>query len=124
MKLSEARKFLANALADGHMGGLVRETRYGAGGKARDIWGVSVEDRRTGKERIIWDADPDHRPTNILLRPTVEVAAELGITPIRVRQLATARGLGQRYGKNLLFSQPDIDAMRIRTPGRPRKLPA
>lgn len=62
------------------------------------------------------------------LYSTAAVARILGLHPDRVRRLAQSRGVGQRaIGSSpagpWLFSEADIDAMRIRTPGRPRKEP-
>lgn len=57
------------------------------------------------------------------LLSTADVASELGISQQRVRQLAASRNLGQRIGqRSLAFSAADIDAMRSRVSGRPRKL--
>ena len=51
-----------------------------------------------------------------------EVAAELGITPQRVRALAQSRGVGTKVGGYMwTFTDSDVDAMRVRTPGRPAK---
>ena len=51
-----------------------------------------------------------------------EVAAELGITPQRVRALAQSRGVGTKVGGYMwAFTASDVDAMRERKPGRPAK---
>lgn len=50
-----------------------------------------------------------------------EVALELGITQRRVQQLATSRGVGRPVGRSLVFRPNDIEALRERSPGRPRK---
>ena len=51
-----------------------------------------------------------------------EVAAELGITPQRVRALAQSRGVGTKVGGYMwTFTSRDIEAMRERKPGRPAK---
>ena len=56
------------------------------------------------------------------LLTTTQIAARLGITPGRVRQLAQARGLGTLVTPNLrLYTEADAERMRGRTPGRPRK---
>ena len=55
------------------------------------------------------------------LRTTQEVADELGIDRSRVRRLADARGLGARIGRERVFRPSDVDAMRSRPPGRPRR---
>lgn len=50
-----------------------------------------------------------------------QAAVELGITEGRVRTIARARNLGWRIGREYLFQPADIDAMRDRKPGRPRR---
>lgn len=52
---------------------------------------------------------------------TTDVAAELGIDESRVRRMAADRGLGYKLGRDWRFSDDDINAMRERAPGRPRK---
>lgn len=56
------------------------------------------------------------------LLTTAQVAEELGLTPIRIRQLATSRNVGTLYGRQLMFTPAEVDAMRKRTTGRPRKI--
>lgn len=51
------------------------------------------------------------------LTPSSEVARELDISIRRVQALAQARGVGERYGRELLFRRQDIDALRERRPG-------
>lgn len=53
---------------------------------------------------------------------TIQVAAELGLTPGRVRQLARERGVGIHHGRDWMFSAADVAALRERAPGRPRKV--
>lgn len=58
------------------------------------------------------------------LYSTAAVAHILGLHPERVRRLAQSRGLGRRAIGSTgawLFTEADIDAMRIRKPGRPRR---
>jgi hypothetical protein len=56
------------------------------------------------------------------LRGVEEVAAQLGITGRRVRALAESRGLGAKVGKNTwVFRAADVEAMRERVPGRPKR---
>ena len=56
------------------------------------------------------------------LYTAAQVAAELGITGRRVRQLAKARGLGQKIGpRALVFTEAEVDSLRVRKTGRPRK---
>lgn len=50
-----------------------------------------------------------------------QAAAELGIDSRRVRRIAATRGVGWHAGREWIFTPADIDAMRVRTPGRPRK---
>jgi predicted RNase H-like HicB family nuclease len=52
---------------------------------------------------------------------TEEAANELGISRRRVVALAKSRGVGTIVGSSLVFTEPDIDTMRDRTPGRPPK---
>ena len=54
---------------------------------------------------------------------TKQVAAELGISAVRVRQLAYSREVGSKHGRDFLFTARDIDAMRIRPTGRPKARP-
>ncbi len=49
------------------------------------------------------------------------VAAELGVNRQRVWALAHSRGLGWHVGRDWLFTPAEVDAMRVRKPGRPRK---
>lgn len=56
------------------------------------------------------------------LRTTEQAAAELGIDRTRVHRIATERSLGWLVSpRTRVFTAADIDAMRERTPGRPRK---
>lgn len=53
-----------------------------------------------------------------------EVAARLGLSTSRVRELAAARGVGRRVGARvLLFSAADVEALRERRPGWPKGRP-
>jgi hypothetical protein len=58
----------------------------------------------------------DSEPT---LYTSDEAAAELGITRRRVLQLAESRNVGRKLGRDWVFTNSDIDAMRVRVPGRP-----
>jgi hypothetical protein len=59
------------------------------------------------------------------MRTTAQVAEELGIHVATLRQIAGRRGLGTRIGEGrrsmLLFSPADIEQLRERRRGRPRK---
>lgn len=55
-------------------------------------------------------------------RTTAEAALELGISEGRVRQLADSRNVGRKVGDRRYFTPADVDAMRERAPGRPRKV--
>ncbi|WP_347243939.1 helix-turn-helix domain-containing protein [Thermogutta sp.] len=49
-------------------------------------------------------------------------AKRLRISLSRVYQLARRRGLGRRLGRYWIFTESEVEAMRIRgRPGRPRK---
>ena len=53
---------------------------------------------------------------------TQEAASELGIKPARVRQLILAgRLVAEKHGRDWLINPDDLDAVRIRKPGRPPK---
>jgi excisionase family DNA binding protein len=54
---------------------------------------------------------------------TVAQAADLlGISPQRVRQLISAGRLkAEKAGRDWLIDPPDLEAVRERKPGRPRK---
>ncbi len=95
--------------------------------EALELWvEFQVEDGRPVPEPT-FEADPDWdwdtvRPTSeIPTMTTAEVAEELEISVPRVHQLARSREVGERRGNALMFSRKDIDAMRIRQPGRPRR---
>ena len=55
------------------------------------------------------------------LYTTREIAALLGISRQRVNQLRRLRSLGQRFGRAWVFTPHDVDALRVRVNGRPRK---
>lgn len=51
---------------------------------------------------------------------TTETAALLGIDESRVKRMAAARGLGRKFGERVwMFSDADVEAMRVRKRGRP-----
>ena len=50
-----------------------------------------------------------------------DVAAEFGITHRRVVVLAKARGLGWKFSGDWVFTPAEVEAMRHRPVGRPRK---
>ena len=85
---------------------------YGAGYPVADTWPGGL---RTPVIELRDEAE---------LRSTAEVAAELGIDETRVRRLATSRGLGRRVGRSWAFTTTEVDAMRHRVTGRPRKVRA
>lgn len=52
---------------------------------------------------------------------TADVAAQLGITPQRVRDLARARGVGERYGRDLVFRPHEVAILSVK--GKPGRRP-
>jgi predicted RNase H-like HicB family nuclease len=52
---------------------------------------------------------------------TQNVAEQLGLSEDRVRKLAASRGLGRKWGRDLFFTESDVEAMKVRKPGRPKK---
>jgi hypothetical protein len=56
------------------------------------------------------------------LYTTREVAEMLGVNRQRVIALANSRNVGTKIGRQMVFTQSDIIAMRIRVAGRPRQL--
>jgi excisionase family DNA binding protein len=53
---------------------------------------------------------------------TAEAARRLGVTPNRVRALIDAKRLKAiKVGREWLIDPKDLAAVKIRTPGRPRK---
>lgn len=52
-----------------------------------------------------------------------EVAKRLDVTPRRITALAKERGVGVQKGREWLFSEDDVVALKPRSPGRPRKEP-
>lgn len=57
----------------------------------------------------------------VSLMDAAQVAATLGISARRVRALAASRHLGWQTGRDWVFSPEDVEAMRVRIPGRPRR---
>jgi len=57
----------------------------------------------------------------VSLVDTAQAALMLGITPRRVRALAASRHLGWQTARDWVFTPEDIEAMRVRVPGRPAK---
>jgi len=87
---------------------------------------AAVEDGRSIPEPT-FNADPEWdwstvKPMDeVPTLTTSDVANDLNISVPRVHQLARSRHVGERRGKALLFSQKDVDAMRDRKPGRPKR---
>ena len=53
---------------------------------------------------------------------TAEAARRLGVTPNRVRALIEAKRLKAfKYGREWLIDPKDLDAVKVRKVGRPRK---
>ncbi|HKG58369.1 MAG TPA: helix-turn-helix domain-containing protein [Pyrinomonadaceae bacterium] len=53
---------------------------------------------------------------------TTEAARRLGVTPNRVRALIEAKRLKAfKYGREWLIDPKDLDAVKVRKVGRPRK---
>ena len=69
---------------------------------------------------VILPEDPDGEWA--YLRTSV-VAERLGLSEDRVRKLAASRGLGRKWGRDYFFTESDLEAMKIRKPGRPKKNP-
>ncbi|MDQ3540932.1 MAG: type II toxin-antitoxin system HicB family antitoxin, partial [Chloroflexota bacterium] len=95
--------------------------------EALELWvEFQVEDGRPVPEPT-FEADPDWdwdtvRPTSeIPTMTTAEVAEELEISVPRVHQLARSREVGEKHGNALMFSKKDVEAMRDRKPGRPKR---
>ena len=59
------------------------------------------------------------------LSTTAELAAELGVSPRRIRQLAASKALGYRLANTILFTPAEVELLRgrrtDRTPKRFRK---
>lgn len=58
------------------------------------------------------------------LYTTSQIAALLGISRERIRQLAQLRGVGQMYGHARLFTERDLANLRVKggVGGRPRTI--
>jgi excisionase family DNA binding protein len=53
---------------------------------------------------------------------TNQAATELGVTPVRVRALIRdGRLLAEKFGRDYLIKEVDLDSVRHRKPGRPPK---
>ena len=50
-----------------------------------------------------------------------QVADQFGVSVGRVRQLAQQRKVGQRFGPSLMFSPSDVELLRPKSVGRPKK---
>lgn len=50
---------------------------------------------------------------------TTQVAARLNLSPSRVRRLAVARNVGTKHGRDWLYTEADVEALRVRVLGRP-----
>ncbi|CCF83658.1 DNA-binding protein [Nitrolancea hollandica] len=55
------------------------------------------------------------------LKTSGQVAEELGVNRQRVWQLAKSRQLGWHIGRDIIFTPAEVDQMRDRKPGRPRR---
>lgn len=53
---------------------------------------------------------------------TSDVAARLGVSVRRVQALAAQRSVGKRFGRDLLFSNDEVESMRPGQVGRPRRV--
>lgn len=51
-----------------------------------------------------------------------EVAKKLGVTPRRVLAIAAGRGIGQRFGRSVMFHPDDVERLRPGPVGRPRRI--
>lgn len=51
-----------------------------------------------------------------------DMAKLLGVSPRRVQALAKDRGVGRRFGNYLVFSEADVERLKPRPAGRPRRL--
>jgi predicted RNase H-like HicB family nuclease len=73
------------------------------------------------------DWDPIEREPGAYKLPELyssdDVGEMLGISSRRVPALAKSRHLGQLVGNSLVFTLEEVDAMRDRRPGRPKKHP-
>lgn len=81
-----------------------------------------VEDHRPIPEpRFEMNPDWDYRTVGDDWLTTDDVAAELGVSQRRVLQLADSRGTGKKFGKSVMFRPSEIEDMRPKAVGRPRK---
>jgi len=64
------------------------------------------------------------RIAEVAMHPTDEVAEELNLAPRSVRDYARRHGIGQKIGRDWLFSEMDIERLQKRPKkGRPPKRP-
>ncbi len=75
----------------------------------------------TGFKDWDWSQKPVTRTDDVLSLTSREVARRLDVTPRRVTALARQRGVGIQKGRDWLFSEDDVAALKPRRPGRPRK---
>lgn len=85
---------------------------------------VPSDTDETGFSEWDWSTSPPARSSDALSLTSGEVAERLGISRRRVTELAKSRGVGTQVGRDWLFSENDVAAMRDRKPGRPRKVTA
>jgi hypothetical protein len=81
---------------------------------------------RTVLARVAWYAYQAGRHEAVRdLLTTAQVATALGISPLRVRQIAKQRAVGwQVEGTCWLFRAEDVERLRPYPTGRPRKYPS
>lgn len=83
---------------------------------------VQLEDDRPIPEPTEFEVPTwNWESVGVSLLSTKEVAKRLNVTPRRVLALAADRGVGQRFGRSVMFHPDDVERLRPNSVGRPRK---
>lgn len=61
------------------------------------------------------------KKTDHKFHTTTEAAAELGVTRERIYALIRSRRVGTKAGRDWLLTRAEIETLRDRRPGRPKK---
>lgn len=77
-------------------------------------------DRPIPEPRFEMDPNWDYSTVGDDMITTAGMAERLGVSQRRVLQIAERRGLGNRYGRSVLFRPDEVDLMKPGPVGRPK----